>query len=183
MNITISLETPQDIPQVQQVIADAFGSHEEAALVNQLRQDPGWLPALSLVAKDRHGAVIGHVVCTRASVGAHPAVTLAPLSVHPAHQGSGVGSALMLACIEAARAAGEKIITVLGHPHYYPRFGFIPAAGCGVTCRLNNGPDDAKMVMSLDGAPIPPGEMGFCRPMTEAIQAYQPAADNPSATN
>lgn len=108
MNITISLETPQDIPQVQQVIADAFGSHEEAALVNQLRQDPGWLPALSLVAKDRHGTVIGHVVCTRASVGAHPAVTLAPLSVHPAHQGSGVGSALMLACIEAARRRREN---------------------------------------------------------------------------
>ncbi|VTP62830.1 Predicted acetyltransferase [Serratia rubidaea] len=81
--------------------------------------------------------------------------------MHPAHQGSGVGSALMLTCIEAARAAGEKIITVLGHPQYYPRFGFMPAAGCGVTCRLNNGPDDAKMVMSLDGAPIPPAKWGF----------------------
>ena len=172
--IKIDIERPQDIPQVQQVIIEAFGSADEAMLVSKLREDSGWIPTLSLVAKDNRGTIVGHAVCTRASVGLHPAVTLAPVSVHPAFQGMGIGSTLVTATIEAARDAGEKLMTVLGHPDYYPRFGFQPASAHGVICQLNDGPDAAKMIMSLDNSAIPGGEMGFCKPMTKAIQAWQP---------
>ena len=177
MAITIEIEGPQDIPMVRQIITDAFGTSDEAVLVDQLRHDQGWLPALSLVARDSHGTIIGHALCTRARIGAHPAVTLAPVSVHPAYQGTGVGSALVSASIAAATAAGEKIMTVLGHPDYYPRFGFKQASGYGITCHLNAGPDDAKMVISLDNMALPSGEMGFCATLTEAIRSYQPESD------
>ncbi|MFP8436611.1 GNAT family N-acetyltransferase [Klebsiella aerogenes] len=172
--INIDIERSQDIPLVQQVIIEAFGSAEEALLVNKLREDSAWIPTLSLVARDKQGTIVGHAVCTRASVGLHPAVTLAPVSVHPAFQGVGIGSALVIAIIEAARDAGETLMTVLGHPDYYPRFGFQPASAYGVICQLNDGPDAAKMIMSLDNSAILGGNMGFCKPMTEAIQAWQP---------
>lgn len=87
---------------------------------------------------------MGHAVCTRASVGLHPAVTLAPVSVHPAFQGMGIGSALVTATIEAARAAGEKLMTVLGHPDYYPRFGFNQPPFMGLSANLMTAPMQQK---------------------------------------
>jgi putative acetyltransferase len=101
----------------------------EAALVDDLRADPAWLPALSLVALSpaaagHGGDVVGHVVCTRGHVGQAPVLALGPLSVHPDSQGRGVGSALMHAVLGAADALGEPLVALLGSPDYYGRFGF-----------------------------------------------------------
>jgi putative acetyltransferase len=105
------------------------GGRVEAGLTERLRDGSWWLPRLSLVA-ELDGAVIGHVIATRAHVGTDgsPALGLGPLGVLPEHQKRGVGGALMHAVIAAAEALDETLIALLGHPGYYPRFGFVPAA-------------------------------------------------------
>ncbi|MFG2875255.1 GNAT family N-acetyltransferase [Streptomyces sp. NPDC048337] len=170
----IRTETPHDIDRVREVITAAFGSPEDADLVDALRADACWIPELSLVAEDENGTVIAHILFTRAGIGGTPGLTLAPVSVDPAHQGTGIGSTLIRAGLDAARALGEHTVTVLGHPTYYPRFGFERADAHGVTCSLSAGPDEAKMVLSLDDRPVPPGDMTFGKPMADAISAYQP---------
>lgn len=137
-------ELPDDVDAIRAVTAAAFrtaahsappvepgGDPGEATLVSWLRADPGWVPELSLVAVV-DGAVVGHVVCTRAHVDDGPVLGLGPVSVLPDHQGSGVGSALMHAVLGAADALGESLIGLLGDPAYYARFGFVPASSVGV---------------------------------------------------
>ncbi|MEV6216831.1 N-acetyltransferase [Nocardia sp. NPDC051833] len=170
----IRTETPADFDRVAEVITAAFGEPDEATLIDALRADECWIPELVLVAEDGNGRVIAHSVITRATIGTTQSLTLAVVSVDPAHQGTGTGTRIIRAGLDTARARGEHTITVLGHPGYYPRFGFEPAADHGVTCTLSAGPEAGKMVMSLDGAPIPQGDMGFGKPLAEAVAAYQP---------
>ena len=105
----------------------------EAPLVDELRASQAWIPELSLVAADRDGDVIGHVLCTRGSIGAAAALGLGPLSVRPDRQRSGVGKALMHAVLGAADALGEPVVVLLGSTGYYPRFGFRLASEYGIT--------------------------------------------------
>lgn len=143
----IRRETPSDIPAVQAVTAAAFAGAEHSAppvepggppgevtLLALLRDDPAWIPALSLVAIE-DDAVVGHVVGTRGSVGeapGTPAIGLGPVSVHPDRQGTGLGSALMHAVLRAADALDEPLVGLLGAPEYYGRFGFRGAAEFGI---------------------------------------------------
>ncbi|WP_130796831.1 GNAT family N-acetyltransferase [Streptomyces otsuchiensis] len=134
----IRREIPSDIPSVQHVTTAAFTSPEnpepvETTLLARLRDDAGWIPELSLVAVTENGQVAGHVVCTRGSVGATPAVGLGPLSVHPVHQRRGTGQALVHAVLGAAEAHGEPLVALLGSPRYYGRFGFRAGTDYGVT--------------------------------------------------
>lgn len=133
--VLIRRETAGDIAAVRAVTAAAFArpgqpgqTPSEATLVDELRTGPAWLPALSLIAADPSGTVIGHVLATRGHVESAPALGLAPLSVHPDHQGHGVGSALVHAVLGAADAMDEPLVAVLGDPAYYQRFGFRPSA-------------------------------------------------------
>lgn len=122
---------PDDIAAIRAVVADAFGGADqvpEAELVAALRADAAWLPALSLVATDPDGTVIGHVLATRGHVDTAPALVLGPLSVRPDRQRRGVGSALVHALLGAADAMDEPFVALLGDPLYYQRFGFRP---CG----------------------------------------------------
>ena len=135
----IRRENAADIPAVRDVHAAAFADPSapgrtpiEVGLVAALRADAGWLPALSMVA-ELDGRVAGHVVCTRGDVAGVPALGLGPLGVLPAHQGTGVGGALMHAVLGAADALGEPLVALLGHVGYYPRFGFRPATEYAVT--------------------------------------------------
>lgn len=96
----------------------------EAPLVDWLRESRAWLPELSFVAVDPGGDVIGHVVCTRGTIEAAPALALGPLSVRPDLWRQGVGKALMHAVLGAADALGEPLVALLGSTKYYPRFGF-----------------------------------------------------------
>jgi predicted N-acetyltransferase YhbS len=105
----------------------------EPRLVDELRDDDGFLPHLSLVAVV-DDAVAGHVIATRARLepaGAQ-ALGLGPLGVLPAAQGRGVGTALVHALVAVAEAAGEPLVALLGDPAYYRRFGFRAAAEVGV---------------------------------------------------
>ncbi|MGY2129258.1 GNAT family N-acetyltransferase [Blastococcus sp. SYSU DS0617] len=105
----------------------------EARLVDELREDPGFLPYLSLVAVV-DDAVTGHVIATRAwmePTGA-PVLGLGPLGVLPRAQGQGIGTVLVHAVLAVAEAAEESLVGLLGAPAYYARFGFRSAADLGV---------------------------------------------------
>ena len=104
----------------------------EVGLVRALRADEGWLPELSLVA-EHAGEVVGHVVCSRGSLGRWAALGLGPIGVLPDRQGDGFGGALMHAVLGAADALEHTVVLLLGHLDYYPRFGFVPAGSVGIT--------------------------------------------------
>jgi putative acetyltransferase len=133
----IRRETPADLPAVRAVTAAAFARPEqpvpvEVTLLDALRTGDAWLPALSLVATDDRGAVVGHVVCTRGHIGAAPVLGLGPLSVDPGRQRGGVGLALVHTALGAADALGEPIVALLGSPAYYGRYGFRTATEYGI---------------------------------------------------
>jgi putative acetyltransferase len=132
--VLVRRESASDVPAVDEVVRAAFEGADpvEARLLEALRRDPAWLPALSRLAEDATGGVVGHVVCTRAHVGTAPVLALGPLAVRPDRQRSGVGSALVHAVLGAADALGEPLVALLGHTAYYPRFGFRPGTDLGV---------------------------------------------------
>jgi putative acetyltransferase len=103
----------------------------EARLAGELQADGSVIPGLSLVAV-AGDQIVGHVVCSRGSIGSHPAAGLGPLGVLPAHQRRGVGLALMHGVLAAADALNEPAVLLLGNPGYYRRFGFLPAQTLGV---------------------------------------------------
>jgi putative acetyltransferase len=128
--VLIRREAAEDAAAIRAVTAAAFGKPgaaglpAEATLVDELRAGRAWLPALSLVAVDGAGEVIGHVLCTRGHVGQAPVLGLGPLSVRPDSQRRGVGSALVHTVLGAGDALGEPLVALLGSPVYYRRFGF-----------------------------------------------------------
>ncbi|MFC7527408.1 GNAT family N-acetyltransferase [Actinoplanes sp. GCM10030250] len=128
----VQRESAGQAAEIHAVTLAAFGQAAEADLVDELRADDGWIPALSLVAIV-DGAVAGHVACTRSDLGGTPSLGLGPLSVHPDHQGRGVGKALVHTALGAADALGEPLVVLLGDPAYYSRFGFRLAAEFGIT--------------------------------------------------
>lgn len=112
---------------------------------------------MSWVAVDAADRVVGHSLLTRCHIGEAPALCLAPCSVRPEHQREGVGTAVTAAALEAARRADETLVVVLGHPDYFPRFGFERASAHGVLLSIEV-PDESLMVLRLDpDAPVPPG--------------------------
>ncbi|POX43089.1 transferase [Streptomyces sp. Ru73] len=155
-------EAAGDAAAVRAVHLAAFPSAAEADLVDALREDPGaWLDGLSLVAEAPDGTLAGHALLTRCHVGGHPALALAPVAVLPGHQGRGAGSAVVEAGLDAAREAGEDLVVVLGHPGYYPRFGFAPACRWGIRAPFEV-PDEAMMALPLDPSrPVPGGTIQY----------------------
>jgi putative acetyltransferase len=145
----IRREEPQDIPAIRQVNEQAFGGSGEANAIDALRDRGAATLSLVAVIDDR---VVGHLFFTPATIetAEHtwPALGLAPLSVLPQYQRQGIGSALMKAGLaECARLGYERVI-VLGHPGYYPRFGFLRASQYGIRPEWE-APDEAFMVLEL----------------------------------
>ncbi|MEU7070483.1 bifunctional class I SAM-dependent methyltransferase/N-acetyltransferase [Streptomyces narbonensis] len=160
-------ETAEDAPTVRRVVSTAFGSVDapsetEADLVDGLRLDAdAWLPGLSYVAEAPDGAIAAHALITRCRVGGAPAAALAPVSVAPAYQRTGAGQAVVRAVLDAARLRGESLVLVLGHPEYYPRFGFARASEYGIKPGFE-APDEAMMALVLDGSvPVPSGTIVY----------------------
>lgn len=150
-------ETAADVAAIREVNLQAFGREYEPDVVERLRAEPSaWLPELSIVATADGGEVVGHVLLTRCHVDETPALMLGPVAVLPAHQGQGVGGTLVRAGLDAARADGHQVVVLLGHPTYYPRFGFKQAADFGITTASGDtGPH--LMVFPLGAEPIPAG--------------------------
>jgi putative acetyltransferase len=126
-------EAPADFGDVREVHQSAFApSHEEADLVDALRASAVHVPELCLVAV-RGGSVVGHIAFSRARLDSgQPVLALAPMGVLPGHQRKGVGSALVSEGLRRAAETDLPLVLVVGHPAYYPRFGFEPADALGV---------------------------------------------------
>lgn len=127
-DVVIREETPADRDAVRGVNRRAFGRDAEADLVDALRA--GGYVRLSLVA-EHSGEVVGHVLFSRLPVetaaGVVEALALAPVAVLPDLQRRGIGSRLIRDGLERCRGRGHRIVVVLGHAEYYPRFGFSAA--------------------------------------------------------
>jgi putative acetyltransferase len=147
--VQIRREAPADAAAVREVLVAAFPTEAEARLVEALRDAAP--PSVSLVA-DEAGRVVGHVLFTPVEIrGAEPAAGafgLAPLAVRPERQRHGLGSELVRAGLAACRGVGARAVVVLGHPTYYPRFGFAPAWAAGLYYRVP-GPNPSFMVLEL----------------------------------
>lgn len=157
-------ERPDDVAAIHAVNLAAFPTPAEADLVDALRGSDAWIEGLSIVTEDGEGTVVGHALLTRCHVGGEPALALAPCAVLPRVQRRGVGSAAIRAALEAARATGEHLVLVLGHPEYYRRFGFTPASRFGIQPSFE-APDEAIMALAVDPeAHIPRGVIRYPPP-------------------
>jgi putative acetyltransferase len=126
----------------------------EAWLVDELREDVGFLPHLSLVAVGGD-AVVGHVLATRGWIEplGVPVLGLGPLGVVPDHQRAGVGSALVHALVAVAEARDERLVALLGAPGYYGRFGFARSTDLGIA-PPDPGWGEFFQARRLSGSPI-----------------------------
>ena len=156
--IRIRPEQPEDIPAIHLLNERAFDTPAEADLVDRLREEVE--PFISLVAVDDSldgGGVVGHILFTPVTI--EPAVPdlrlcgLAPMAVLPEHQRQGIGSLLVEAGLSASYIAGFHAAVVLGHPEFYPRFGFEPAAPRGITSRYDVGPAYFMVLDLVEGGP------------------------------
>ncbi|MER5871987.1 bifunctional class I SAM-dependent methyltransferase/N-acetyltransferase [Streptomyces sp. NPDC002044] len=157
-------ETAADTAAVRDVNLAAFGTPLEADLVDALRADDAWVPGLSYVAEGPDGSVAAHALLTVCAVDGARALALAPVAADPALQRSGAGSSVVRALLAAARERGESLVLVLGHPEYYPRFGFVPASQFGIRAPFEV-PDEAMMALVLDDSvPVPAGTISYPAP-------------------
>jgi putative acetyltransferase len=127
--IVVRDESPRDWKAVYQIVSSAFGQLAEAELVKELREAGD--SVVSLVA-DEDGQIVGHVLLSKMDA-PFPALALAPVSVVPTRQRSGIGSALIERAVSRAGSKGWAAIFVLGDPNYYERFGFDREAAAGFT--------------------------------------------------
>jgi len=150
MKLEVRREKSEDVAGIRDVLLDAFGQPEEADLVEALRRGTAFMQELSLVAQ-AGDAVVGHILFTRLHVrGAErkPGLALAPMAISKPFQRLGIGGQLMRAGLAAARERGEPFVVVLGHPEYYPRFGFERASRFEIRAPMDV-PDAALMAMEL----------------------------------
>ncbi len=149
--ISIASETEEDIAAIREVVTAAFNRPNEAELVETIRNSPNFIPELSLVAKEQ-GKVVGHILFSPIAIetkqGNVEAIALAPLCVTPTHQRQSIGAQLVQAGLTKCRELDHNIIILVGHPHYYPRFGFQKASKFGIQAPFTV-PDEAFMVLEL----------------------------------
>lgn len=144
--IEIREERPADVDAIRRVNRAAFEQEQEGDLVDALRR--GGAAMLSLVAV-ADGEVVGHVLYSPASIGMPSGAALAPMAVLPDFQRQGIGTRLVETGNRMLKDSGCPFVIVVGHPHYYPRFGFVPARRLGITCEWEV-PDDVFMILVFD---------------------------------
>ena len=167
MKLVLRPERPGDAATLTQLHRAAFGSDDEPRIVEELRRAGDLLAGLSPLA-ELDGRIVGHVALSRGRIDDRAAAALGPVGVLPEHQRAGIGAALMRDAIARARAAGEDVIVLVGHPWYYPRFGFVRASRLGIEPPFDVA-DDVFMALELR-----PGGAGGGGRFT-----YPPAFDPP----
>lgn len=153
-DLEIRPERPEDKVAIWEINRLAFGSEAEPTLVDKIRQSAGFIPQLSLVAV-RQGRIVGHILFSLIEIRMDdrpdqlmPALSLAPMAVYPDFQNQGIGSALVRQGLEICRDLGHAVVVVVGHPAYYPRFGFTSARAKGLEAPFPV-PDEAFLAIEL----------------------------------
>jgi putative acetyltransferase len=148
----IRAERPADALAIRRLYEAAFGRSEEADIALALRDAKAITCSLVATTID-DGHVVGHILFSPVSVDSRhqrfSAVGLAPMAVQPEYQRCGIGGALIDAGLEALRTARHQAVVVLGHPSYYPRFGFRDAREFGLAWE-QPGHEDAFMALELN---------------------------------
>jgi len=146
----IRAEIPEDFPAVEEINVRAFGRSNEADLVKTLRTTLP-RPDYSRIAV-LDGEPVGHILFSPVRIDTGhtyvPALALAPMAVLPEFQSRGIGSALVREGLTILRQSGEKVVIVLGHSGFYPRFGFQTASSFGIQAPFDV-PDPAFMLVEL----------------------------------
>src|SRR4030042_5939798 len=131
-------EKAEDRAVIWEINRLAFGGEAEPNLVDKIRKSAGFIPELSLCA-GRQGRIVGHILFSLIEIRMDdrpdqlmPALSLAPIAVYPDFQNRGIGSALVRQGLEICRGLGPAVVVVVGHPDYYPRFGFTSARAKGL---------------------------------------------------
>ena len=132
--LTIRPQQVRDYGPIATILTQAFEQSDEAKLVERLRGSNSYVSDLSLVAEINQ-QVVGHILFSYAKLEgdySQLVLVLAPLAVAPPFQGQGIGGKLVRHGLQTARSLGNSLVTVLGHPNYYARFGFEPAEKYGI---------------------------------------------------
>jgi putative acetyltransferase len=149
MSVFIRPEISADLDAIRRVNYLAFGQDAEVRLVDALR-DGGYVQ-VSLVA-EQDGKVVGHILFSSLSIITKAetvtALALAPMAVLPEFQNQGIGSALVRRGLEVCKEQGHWIVIVLGHPRFYPRFGFSSKLASALASPFGGG--DSWMALELE---------------------------------
>ncbi len=171
LHVTIRPEEPEDVTAVRHVNVLAFDGPTEADIVDAVRT--AGEAFVSMIAVDESGRVVGHALFSPVTViGEHGESTLlglGPVSVLPSEQHRGIGTLLIDTCLERVRTGDYAGVVVLGHPHFYHRFGFIPASRWGLRWEAD-APDESFMALELS-AGLLTGIGGVVRYRPEFTQA------------
>lgn len=149
--IRIRKEKSSDIEAIKYVNDQAFKQPVEGNIVKKIRNTDSKI--LSLVAEVEN-QIAGHIFFSHAEIEGHPEINkgmgLAPMAVLPAYQKQGIGTMLINKGISILKNQNVPFIIVLGHPDYYPKFGFEKASEYGIRCQWAGVPDEAFMILILD---------------------------------
>ncbi|MGF9906338.1 GNAT family N-acetyltransferase [Brevibacillus porteri] len=158
MNMRIRKEQVDDYSVTEQVVKSAFANaefsdHKEHELVSRIRKSDAFIPALSLVAIDEENQkIVGHILLSKINIRndnqSIESLALAPVSVLPTYQSKGIGKKLILEALQKAKELGYQSVVVLGHPQYYPKFGFQKASRWGIKAPFEV-PDEVFMALEL----------------------------------
>lgn len=151
MKVKIRSEKNSDYEMIAKINDEAFNQKNESKLIKALRKNPSFIPELSLVA-EKNKEIVGHLLLFPIEIKSgsikRASLSLAPMSVVPQYQGVGIGSKLVEAGLAEAKKKGFSSVIVLGHPHYYPRFGFKPASKWHIHAPFNV-PNEAFLALEL----------------------------------
>jgi len=151
MDIQIREERESDYNEIKKINDLAFGQKNEGKMVEALRKTSDYNSKLSLVAETKDN-IVGHILFYPIKIKNEKqeftVLSLAPMAVHPNHQNKGIGVKLVERGIEIARESNYNAVIVVGHPKYYPRFGFKPASNWGIKLPFEV-PDEAFLALEL----------------------------------
>ena len=167
--IEIREEMSSDLDAVRRINEIAFEQGPEAAIVDKLRKSCKDYCSFVAVNQD---TVIGHILFTPVTIDGSDVtgMGLAPMAVLPSYQNQGIGSLLARHGLQHLQRSGCPFVIVLGHPEYYPRFGFEPASHYRLRCQWEGVPDEAFMVVVFD-RDVLPGKGGIARYRAEFDEA------------
>lgn len=146
----IRQERPEDYSAVYSVNKLAFNQKDEAELVNKIRKGKNFIPKLSIVT-EKDNKIVGHILISKISIigkKRYQLLALAPMAVLPEYQRQGIGSELVKSALITTKELGFDSVIVLGHPEYYPRFGFKKASLWNIKCPFE-APDESFMAIEL----------------------------------